>query len=378
MAKSLRVAGIMSGTSLDGIDVAIVDIAWPKNKRPQLETIACSTTTYPKRLRERLLAVSNAECQTSEIARLHYELPVHYAGAVLSTCEQAEVDPKTLDLVGCHGQTVYHEGARATLQLGEAAILAERLGVETISNFRAADIAAGGQGAPLVPFFDWLMLTHPKKNRVALNLGGIANVHGLPAGGAAEDVVAFDSGPGNMVIDQLVSLATGGKQRADKNARLASKGLANEKLLNQLLKDKWYLEPPPKSAGREQYGEAFVKKILAAKLTTEDALATATLFTAATVVIAISHHIVPRFPAEEVIASGGGVHNPLLMRYLKEMLGPVKLLSSDEVGIPADGKEAIAFAVLAAAHKLGVPANLPSATGASRAVVLGQSTPALV
>lgn len=372
MAKKMRVAGIMSGTSLDGIDVAIVELEWPKGKRPVLETIACSTTTYPKKLRERILAVSNANCHSSEIARLHYELPEHYAGAVLSTCEQAEIDPQSLDLVGCHGQTIYHEGPRCTLQIGEAAVLAERLGVETIANFRAADIAAGGQGAPLVPFFDWLMLTHPKANRVALNLGGIANLHGLPAKGKAEEVVAFDSGPGNMVMDQLAAIATKGKLTHDKNAKLASKGTPNEKLLNQLLKDRWFLAPPPKSAGREQYGEAFVKKLLASKLKMEDLLATATMFTAATIVIGISHHLIPRFAVDEVIAAGGGVHNPLLMRYLKELLGPIRLLTTDELGIPADAKEAIAFAVLAAAHKLGYASNLPSATGAARAVSLGQ------
>jgi anhydro-N-acetylmuramic acid kinase len=376
MAKKLRVAGIMSGTSLDGIDVAIIDLEWAKGKRPVLETIACSTTPYSKKLRERILAVSNAQCHTGEIARLHYELPEHYAGAVQSTCEQASIDLKSLHLVGCHGQTVYHEGQRCSLQLGEPAVIAERLRVETVANFRAADIAAGGHGAPLVPFFDWLMLTHPKANRVALNLGGIANLHGLPAKAKAEDVVAFDSGPGNMVMDQLAAIATEGKQNSDKNARLASKGTPSEKLLNELLKDRWILVPPPKSAGREQYGAAFVKKLQASKLKPEDLLATATMFTAATIVIAISHHLIPRFPVDEVIASGGGVHNPLLMRYLKELLGPIRLLTSDDFGIPADAKEAIAFAVLAAAHKLGYPSNLPAATGARHAVVLGQAAAA--
>jgi anhydro-N-acetylmuramic acid kinase len=364
----------MSGTSLDGIDVAIADITWSSHKngqlkRPQIEVLATSTSPYSKKLRTRILAVSNTTCHTRDLARLHYELPELYAQAVEATCLVANIPLASLHLIGCHGQTVFHEGGTATLQLGEPAILAARLGTETIANFRAADIAAGGQGAPLVPYFDWLLLTHAKRNRVALNIGGIANLHALPAAGQATDVIAFDSGPGNMVLDQLAP-------PYDKNARRASKGTPNQRLLNQLLRDPYYLAPPPKSCGREQFGQAFIAKLRKTNLSTEDLLATATLFTAATIVIGLQHHISPRMEVQEVIASGGGVHNPLLMRFLQELLGPVALTTTDALGIPADHKEAIAFAVLAAAHKLGIPASLPAATGAQRAVILGQTSPA--
>jgi anhydro-N-acetylmuramic acid kinase len=376
MPKTLRVAGVMSGTSLDGVDVALVDITWPANKKPKLEVLATSTTPYSKKLRTRLLAVSNQTCHTRDLANLHYELPELYAQAVEATCLVANISLDSVHLVGCHGQTVYHDGGVATLQLGEPAVLAARLGVDTVANFRAADIAAGGQGAPLVPFFDWLLLTHPKKNRVTLNIGGISNLHALPANAKPEDVLAFDSGPGNMLIDQLAAIASKGKVTYDKNAKLAAKGTPDEKLLNRMLNDPWLLAPPPKSAGREQYGEDFVKKMLATKLPIHDLLATATMFTAATIVVGVQHHLMPRFPVQEVIASGGGVHNPLLMRYLKDLLGPIDLVTSESVGIPADHKEAIAFAVLAAAHALGIHANLPSATGAQRPVLLGQFSPA--
>ncbi|MDX2266837.1 MAG: anhydro-N-acetylmuramic acid kinase [Bryobacter sp.] len=369
MPQPLRVAGIMSGTSLDGIDVAIADITWPKGKKPKIELLATSTSPYSKKLRSRLLAVSNTDCHTRDVARLHYELPELYAQAVEATCLVANLPLDSLHLVGCHGQTVYHEGATATLQLGEPSILAARLGTNVVANFRAADIAAGGQGAPLVPFFDWLLLTHPKRHRVALNLGGIANLHLLPANASAGQVLAFDSGPGNMVLDQLAP-------PFDKNARRASRGTPNQKLLNQLLRDPYYLAPPPKSCGREQFGEAFLAKLRKSNLSTEDLLATATLFTAATVVIGIQHHIVPRNPVDEVIASGGGIHNPLLMRFLQELLGPIPLLTTESLGIPTDHKEALAFALLAAAHHYGIPANLPASTGAQRPVLLGQLAPA--
>ncbi len=189
-------------------------------------------------------------------------------------------------------------------------------------------------------------------------------------------MLAFDSGPGNLLIDQLAAIATKGRLSCDKDAKLASRGTPNEKLLNRMLNDPWLLAPPPKSAGREQYGDAFVKKMLATKLPIHDLLATATMFTAATIVVGIQHHLMPRFPVEQIVVSGGGIHNPLLMKYLKELLGPIELLTADEIGIPADHKEAIAFAVLAAAHGLGICANLPAATGAQRPVILGQFSPA--
>lgn len=361
----MRVAGIMSGTSLDGIDVAIVDVNWPS-----LQLVAFKSTPYSSSLRKRILAVSNADCHTRDIARLHYELGELYAAAVLA------VGLKKIDLIACHGQTIYHEGPRCTLQIGEGAIIAERLGIETITNFRARDIAAGGQGAPLVPFFDWMTLTHDQVNRVAINIGGIANVHALPKKGKAKDVFAFDTGPGNMVIDQLAAIATKGKQTYDKDGKLGRKGKLNINLMKQLTKDKYFLKPPPKSAGREQYGTAFIDKMLKTGLPLEDLIATATAFTAVTIAEAIERFVTPKFRVDECLVSGGGVHNPLLMAELQGLMPTAYVHSIDDIGIPADAKEAMAFAYLAAATKLGKPANLPGATGAKKAVLLGQIHPA--
>lgn len=360
----MRVAGIMSGTSLDGIDVAVVDITWPT-----LKLVNFTTTPYSKALRKRILAVSNTDCHTRDIARLHYELGELYAAAVLAT------GVKGIDLIGCHGQTIYHEGPRCTLQIGEPAIIAERTGIETIANFRARDIAAGGQGAPLVPFFDWMVLTNDQVNRVAINIGGIANVHALPRKAKATDIFAFDTGPGNMVIDQLATIATNGKLTYDRDAKLGRKGSLNRPLLDKLLKDKYFKAPPPKSAGREQYGEAFIRNLIATGLPIVDLIATATAFTAMTIAQGIERFITPRFRVEECLVSGGGVHNPLLMAELQAMLPQSYVHPLDDIGIPSDAKEAMAFAWLAAATKLGKTSNLPSATGARRNVILGSVTP---
>lgn len=357
----MRVAGIMSGTSLDGIDVAVVDIAWPS-----IKLVAFASTPYSKTLRKRILAVSNADCHTRDIARLHYELGELYAAAVQA------INIKGIQLIGCHGQTIYHEGPRCTLQIGEGAIIAERTGIETITNFRARDIAAGGQGAPLVPFFDWMVLTHKEVNRVSINIGGIANVHALPIKAKAADVFAFDTGPGNMVIDQLATIATNGKQSYDKDGKLGRKGTLNRPLLKQLLKDKYFLKAPPKSAGREQYGTALVDKLIQSGLPIEDLIATATAFTAVTIAEGIERFISPKFRVDECLVSGGGVHNPLLMAELQGFLPGSYVHSIDDIGIPADAKEAMAFAYLAAATKLGKPSNLPASTGASKPVLLGE------
>jgi anhydro-N-acetylmuramic acid kinase len=336
----------MSGTSLDGIDVAIVEI---NGKR--IRTIAHRTTPYPKRTRARLLAVSSP----ADISRLNFELGELYAKAVAAT-------GLSVDLVGCHGQTIYHEGGRNTFQIGEASVIAERLGVPVVSDFRTRDIAAGGQGAPLVPFVDALLFSHRKRRRVALNIGGIANITILPTG------VAFDTGPGNMVIDQLVELMTNGKQRFDRGGAIAARGSVHRALLDSLLRDRYYAAPPPKSAGREQYGTSFISRFLDTDISFEDRIATATALTAATIARAI--------PANtgELIASGGGVHNRQLMAQLAAFLPNTRITTTAEFGIDPDAKEAIAFAILAYRTWQRRTGNLPSATGARRPVILGKLT----
>lgn len=353
----MRIAGIMSGTSLDGIDVAVVEL-------PKLKTIGFRTTPYPRGLRDAVLGAASA----AEISRLNFQLGELYARAVARTVEKFG----PVELIGCHGQTVYHEGGRHTLQLGEPAVLAERTGVPVVSNFRARDIAAGGEGAPLVPFVDYLLFRHRRRMRVALNIGGIGNITVIPPACAPEEVVAFDTGPGNMVIDALAHEFSAGKLGFDRDGRIAASGRVNRALLDELLRDAYYRRKPPKSAGREQYGTEFVSRMKASGLPLQDLVATATALTAVTIAMGVR-----AFAAEdaELIASGGGVHNPALMGQLAALLPGIAVSISTDHGIDADAKEAIAFAVLAYQTWRRRPGNLPSATGARRSVVLGSVTP---
>lgn len=363
----MRVAGLMSGTSLDGIDVAVVDIA-----RRRHRLVSFRSRPYPGRVREMILAVSNTDTHTREIARLNALLGELYAEAILDS----GVPLATIDLVGCHGQTIYHEGGLATLQLGEAAVIAERTRKPVVSDFRPRDIAAGGQGAPLVPYVDFLLYRHPRKGRVALNIGGIANITAIPAGGASEDVIAFDTGPGNMVVDALVSRHTRGKRKFDRGGRLAGRGRVNATLLKRLLADAYYRQAPPKSAGREQFGVEFIARLDRTGLGFFDQAATATALTAAAVSEGLHRWVLPKFSVQELIVSGGGAHNPRMMAYLAAFLEGVRVTTSAEYGIDVDAKEAIAFALLAYETWRGHPGNLPSATGARRPAILGKITPA--
>jgi anhydro-N-acetylmuramic acid kinase len=375
----MRVAGIMSGTSLDGIDVAIVDI---QGKR--FQTAALRTTPYPEAVRRELLGVSDACAHTGIIARLNFLLGELYARAVRETCRRAGIPLESVELIGCHGQTIFHEGeaveylgrrVASTLQIGEAAVIAERTGIPVVSDFRPRDMAAGGRGAPLVPYVDYLLFRHRRLGRVALNIGGIANLTAILAGAAPEQVIAFDTGPGNMVVDQLVAAYTGGKQKFDRGGRIARRGRFQAGLLDELLGDAYYRKKPPKSAGREQYGREFVERLLATRLPLPDLIATAPALTAAAVAEGLEQFVRPRMKVDELIVSGGGVHNPQMMAYLIAFLPNVAIMSSADLGVDVDGKEAIAFAVLAYETWRRRPANLPSATGARRAVVLGKITP---
>lgn len=355
----MRVAGIMSGTSLDGIDVAIVEVTGRR-----VATVAWRTIPYPPALRRRILGVSNAVTTTAEISRLNFELGERYAAAVLRTCRAAGIPPDTLELAGCHGQTIYHESGRNTLQIGEAGVVAERLGIPVVSDFRPRDIAAGGKGAPLAPWVDQWLFQDRRRTRVALNIGGIANLTAIFPDGR---VTAFDTGPGNMVIDQLMQRHAG--RPFDRDGRTAAQGRPDRALLAALLRDPYYRQPPPKTAGREQYGADFVRRFEDAGLPWRDAVATATALTASTIAVGIR---LAAPEAAEVIVSGGGVHNRTLLDQLRALLPGVAVVSSAEYGVDPDAKEAIAFAVLAYRTWRGKPGNVPSATGASRAVVLGK------
>ena len=353
----MRVAGIMSGTSLDGIDVAIVDI-----RDHRVETVALRSTPYPKRLRQAILDASNTTTTTAAIARLHFELGEEYAKAVIETCRSARVPLKSIQLIGCHGQTIYHESRKCTLQIGEASIIAERTGIPVVSDFRPADIAAGGEGAPLVPFADKLLF----RRGIAVNIGGIANITALAPG----RVIAFDTGPGNMVIDALVEEHTRGRQTYDRDGRFAAQGEVNRILLDALLSDPYYARRPPKTVGREQYGKEFVERLRASGVPMLDLIGTATVLTAATIAIGIQAF--SGLDAGEVIVSGGGAHNPHIMSHLAGFLPGFRIATSADYGIDIDGKEAIAFAILAHETWRRRPGNLPSATGARHPAILGK------
>ena len=357
----MRVAGIMSGTSLDGIDVAVVDI-----EGRHVETVAFLTTPYSSAMRRAILDVSDATTTTASISRLGFRLGEMYAKAVLDICRRRRVELDSIHLIGCHGQTIYHESGRNTLQIGEAAVIAERTGIPVVSDFRTRDIAAGGKGAPLVPFVDYLLFRRRSRHRVALNIGGIANVTSIPRKG---ECIAFDTGPGNMVIDALTAIHTKGKQTFDRGGRLAASGRVNQELLARLLNDPYYAQQPPKSAGREQYGAEFVQRLLDSKAPLVDLISTATTLTAATIAIGIS-----RFApgCEELIVSGGGAHNRQIVGRLAALLPDVAIATSADYGIDVDAKEAVAFAILASQTWRRRPSNLPSATGARRRVVLGK------
>ncbi len=376
----MTVAGVMSGTSLDGIDVAIVEI----HRRQRWKLKGLTSIRYARPVREAILAVSNAPAHTAQIARLHFLLGELYADAVRRACQKAGLELRELELIACHGQTIFHEGdpirflkrrVASTLQIGEPCVIAERTGVPVVADFRPRDIAAGGKGAPLVPFVDYWLFRHRRRGRVALNIGGIANLTAIPPSATLSEVVAFDTGPGNMVIDALVREHTGGRMHYDRDGRLAARGRVDRKLLDQLLADPYYQRRPPKTAGREQYGREFVSRLVATGRSMEDLIATATALTAATVAQGIEQFVRPRMRVDELILSGGGAFNPRIRDYLTAWLPDTAIALSDDYGVPAEGKEAIAFAILGYESWRRRPSNVPAATGARRPVVLGKIVP---
>lgn len=373
----------MSGTSLDGIDVAVIDITGSGYKA-KINVLTSHSVPYPKPVREALFSISNANTHTSDISRLNFVLGELYAEALEETVERASIPLNSIKLIGCHGQTIFHEGQSAnflgkkvasTFQIGESSIITERTGIDVISNFRERDMAAGGKGAPLVPYLDYMLMRHRGRGRVAVNIGGIANLTAIPPNTSTDRVIAFDTGPGNMVIDQLVTRITQGQQCYDRDGAIAGSGMVDAKLLAKLLRDKYFRAKPPKTAGREQYGTEFVSKLLDTELSTEDLIATATALTAESIAASIRNFVQPEMRVDEVFVSGGGTHNTTLMAMLRKALGMIPVKDTTEVGLDVDAKEAIAFAVLAYETANLRPSNIPMATGARHPVVLGKVTP---
>ncbi len=384
---ALRYLGLMSGTSLDGVDAALVQVGEePGELSARLEAFL----SIPYSLQQRSVIKAALAGGPRELCRLNFELGEWLAAAALELLAQAGLTPGVLEAVGSHGQTLWHEpptasgagatGATgATLQLGEPAVIAERLGVPVISDFRARDVAAGGHGAPLVPLVDGLLFAAPDHTRALQNIGGIANVTLVPPAGSARPIVAFDTGPGVAVIDGVVEILSDGAATYDEDGRRASAGTADPTLLERLLEDPYFREPPPKSTGRERFGEAYARSLIdqgreLGVLAEADLLATATALTARS--IAQAYRFLPaEIPVDECIVSGGGGRNPTLMQMLAEELAPVPVTELSALGWDPDAKEAVAFAILAHLFLSEQPGNLPSVTGAIGPRVLGKLSP---
>lgn len=377
------VIGLMSGTSADGVDAALCELSGQGRGKLKVRLVAGYTEEYPPELGTRVLALCEPGRGTAaEICELNFLIAEVFARSANGAMRKAGLAADRIDAIGSHGQTVWHipphaDAHGSTLQLGEPAVIAERTGVLVVSNFRARDMAAGGQGAPLVPYVDYLLFSDDHKTRVALNIGGIANLTYLPAGGKAEDTLAFDTGPGNMIIDALVQFASESRQTFDRDGAKAASGRVDRQLLDELLAHDFLQRPPPKSTGREQFGAQFARELRQKHpdLPSEDLIATATAFTTASIAGSVRRFLAPRGRVDELIVAGGGALNPVIMQRLRDELPETKIDVSDEYGVPLKAKEAIAFAILARETLLGRPGNLPSATGASGPRVLGQITP---
>ncbi|HWI51864.1 MAG TPA: anhydro-N-acetylmuramic acid kinase [Symbiobacteriaceae bacterium] len=375
------VIGLMSGTSVDGIDAALVRIqGGGAGVRLHLEHFL--TVPFEPAVRQAIFGLFRPETAPVDvICRANFALGEVFARAALALLADAGVRPEAVDLVGSHGQTVWHEPVGApwggltgpsTLQIGEPAVIAERTGILTVADFRVRDIAAGGQGAPLVPYLDYCVLRSESRNRVTQNIGGIGNATYLPAGCTADAIIAFDTGPGNVIIDALTAACFG--RPYDAGGRIAAAGSVCRPLLAELLAHPYLPSPPPKTTGRELFGVQFARELLgraeAAAISPTDLVATATAFTAHSIADAYRRFL---GPIDEVVVGGGGARNPTLMQMLADALPGMRVMSHEAVGIDSDAKEAIAFALLANDCVLGLPTNVPGATG-GRPAVLGKVT----
>lgn len=374
------VAGVMSGTSADGVDVALVRVLG-RGMGVRFQLLRHRAFPYPARVRQAVLAMMNAHAASvADLARMNFLLGELYAEAIRDTLRGTGLK---LELVGCHGQTIYHQGEEepflgrklaVTWQTGEGAVVAARVGVPVVSDFRPAEMAAGGKGAPLVPFLDYIAYRHARRGRVAQNIGGIANLTAIPAGAKPGQVVAFDTGPGNMVIDAVMQRLF--ERACDRDGRVGAEGHVMDVVVSEVLGMRFFRQRPPKTAGREQFGREFVTSLLrrCGRARKEDVVATVTAITARSIGEAVKRFVLPRGEFSDYIVSGGGAKNRTLMKKIAEEVLPLgfKICTSDEFGLPSQAKEAVAFAVLAYETWQRRPSNIPSATGAKRPAILGK------
>jgi anhydro-N-acetylmuramic acid kinase len=380
--------GLMSGTSVDGIDSALVEISGIAGDPPNVRLIAFENTPYPTKVREEIFTLFDPDKATvDKVGRMNVWLGELFAKAALSVIANAGLEPKDVAVIGSHGQTIYHApeiqqmdgyNLHYTVQIGEGSVVSARTGITCVSDFRAADMAVGGQGAPLVPFTEYLLYREANRTLLLQNIGGIGNITVIPAGCTPEQVYAFDTGPGNMLIDGVVARLYPGEKTMDRGGAIAQKGSINGDLLQLLQQEAYYRLPLPKSTGRERFGSSYIDWLLNYKnehgLKTEDLVVTVTMLTAWSVGEAYQRLIRHRNPADIMVVGGGGSYNPVLMKFLRQEMKPmgVQVLTQEEIGHNSDAKEAIAFALLADYTIARRPNNLPVATGAQRPVIMGK------
>lgn len=382
-----RVVGLMSGTSVDGIDAALVEIGGT-DEAPEVRLVAFEDRPWPEEVRRQIFPLFRPETATvDKIGYMNFLMGEIYAQSVSSVVEKAGLTLADIDLIGSHGQTIWHapevcgkDGfpVRFTVQIGEGSVIAARTGVPTVSDFRVADMAVGGQGAPLVPFSEYLLYRRPGETILLQNIGGIGNMTVLPGDEGPEAVYAFDTGPGNMIIDAVVSALTGGAKTYDAGGAMAAEGRVDEALLAMLQQDPYYDMPLPKTTGRELFGVQYVGKILdyqrAHGLSDADVLATVTDLTAWSIADGYARYVLPKRQAAELVVGGGGSYNATLLGFLRTRFAPygVQVRTQEDLGWSSDAKEAVAFALMADCCVREKPNVLPSVTGAKAAAIMGK------
>lgn len=382
----MKVIGLMSGTSLDGIDAALLDISRARNKLRH-KLIAFETYPFPENLREKLLDISEENETTALISHLNFFLGELFAQAALKIAARSKLSILKVDLIGSHGQTVWHSPSRisegrykihSTFQIGDPSVIAIRTGVTTVGDFRPADVAAGGEGAPITPYFHHALVRKEGKSRLIVNIGGISNVTYLPFS-RKKEILAFDTGPGNMLIDGLAERLTSGRQKMDLNGAMAAKGRIHLPLLTELMSHSFIKKRPPKSTGRETFGQALIDAILeqsiSYQISDEDLMATVTAYTSASIYSSCERFVLSRNEVDEIVIGGGGVRNRTLLALLRRAFYPVPVVQFENLGIDSKAVEAMAFALFAHDSFFGIPNNLPGVTGARESVVMGKICP---
>jgi len=374
MRNGMKIVGLMSGTSADGVDAALIEISgkFPDNR---IEIIKFKSFEYPEEVRKEIFSIFAAFNKENIYSLkilpvMNFLLGEIFADFALKIISEAGISPSDVDAIASHGQTVYHRGRKCTLQIGDGSVIAYRTGIDTVSDFRIADIAAGGEGAPLVPMADYILFRHKSISRAVLNIGGIANLTCIPASASCSDLTAFDTGPGNMIVDSLINHFSDGKEKYDRDGKRAARGKIIEEVLSRWLLHPYFDRLPPKSTGREEFGEVFVEDIIRNNdYPPDDLIATASAFTTDS----IASQLMRFFPAvEELIIGGGGSHNKFMTERLKKNLPRVNVKFTSDFGIPVDAREAVSFAILGFLTLSKIAGNIPSATGARRSVILGK------